>query len=154
MASVNLSRLKHHECAKCGWAILGLPRKDRACGQCGCTLFRVRRPTEEEEDLFVAEYLKEEERERAREEREQISEQRFRVAAVATVISGSLVVLGWLATFTLAELTMYAAIFGIPVWVLAYCGFFRRPSDWGLLIVAGIVVLVMEACGLGPFSDP
>ncbi len=37
------------------------------CEQCGCTLFRVRRPTKEEEDYFVAEYIKEEDRDRASE---------------------------------------------------------------------------------------
>lgn len=82
MASVNLSRLKHHECAKCGSATLALPRKDLAC-QCGCTLFRVRRPTKEEEDYFVAEYIEEEERERA------IAN---RTAAIALTISGVAVV--------------------------------------------------------------
>ena len=91
MASVNLSRLKHHECAKCGSAILALPRKDLVCEQCGCTLFRVRRPTEEEEDYFVAEYIKEEERELASEARERISEKRFTVAGLvisATAMTG------------------------------------------------------------------
>ena len=85
MASVNLSRLKHHECAKCGSAILALPRKDMACEDCGCTLFRMRPPTKEEEDYFVAEYIKEEERERASEERERIRQNRFVVVAFAIV---------------------------------------------------------------------
>lgn len=83
MASVNLSRIKHHECAKCGSAILALPRKNMTCEECGCTLFRVRRPTKDEEEYFVAEYVKEEERERAREERERANENRFAVIALA-----------------------------------------------------------------------
>ena len=111
MASVNLSRLKHHECAKCGSAILALPRKDLACEQCGCTLLRVRRPTEEEQDYFVAQYIKEEERERASEERKRISENR--IAVVALAISG-VAVTGFVAWAWDKPL----------VWLLVILGFF------------------------------
>ena len=93
MASVNLSRLKHHECAKCGSAILALPRRDMACEQCGCTLFRVRRPTTEEEGYFVEEYIKEEEQERAREKQDMATS--LAIGVALTAVLAGLVILLW-----------------------------------------------------------
>ena len=66
-----------------------------SCEDCGCTLFRVRRPTKDEEELFVAEYIKVEERERAREDRERANENRFAVIAGAVSAIAGVGFIAW-----------------------------------------------------------
>ena len=90
------------------------------CEQCGCTLFRVRRPTKDEEEYFVAEYIKQEERERAREERERAKENRFTVFAFAISAIAAVGLIAWawdkpvvwvLAIGALVIYGVYASIF-------------------------------------------
>lgn len=115
MSTVNLSRIKHHECAKCGSAILALPGKDMSCEDCGCTLFRVRWPTKDEEELFVAEYIKVEEREKAREERERASEILFVVVGfvVLAIAVAGFIAWGWDKPVVWVLLVVGLVIYGV-----------------------------------------